>query len=311
MIPNSACAACLSQNSISRRVSGLNPGPGDVVRLLRLALAVMMQNAATIGWRQRRDFRVICDCQVHARRERMLWRRALSGIRHASRRTIALAVGLPLAFGTLGFPIEAMNMFPGIRGFASRAAGIRTAPAVRRALPIITPKVRQDFFSPDGAPRTIAMDLVKEDYFRSKVPYGSIIYREAKKNHLQPELVAAVVEAESDFRATLVSEKNAQGLMQIIPSTGRLLGADDLFDPAENVAAGTRYLRYLVDRFHDERVAIAAYNAGEGNVEKFGGIPPFPETLTYIDRVNTRTRQYRQRIRGQYMASLTAPAALP
>jgi soluble lytic murein transglycosylase-like protein len=307
MIPNSALGACAPRTSISRHVSTLKPRPFDVVRVLPLGLAVMSTNAATMNWRPGRDFRVICDCQRHARRERALWRRAIRRARQASRSTIALIVGVPIAFGALGIPMEAMNIsIPTLRGFVMGPAPAAAAPAViaARTLPIITPKVRQDFLSPDGAPHTIAIDLMKEDYFRSRVPYGTIIYREAKRNNLQPELVAAVVEAESDFRAKLVSGKNAQGLMQIIPSTGRLLGADDLFNPAENIAAGTKYLRYLVDRFRDERVAIAAYNAGEGNVEKFGGIPPFPETLNYIERVNVRTRQYRQRIRGHYAASL-------
>lgn len=261
-----------------------------------------MSNTATFDWRPGHDFRLICDCQIHARRERALWRRAVRTVRRASRSTIALVVGVPLAFGALGIPMEAMNI--SMPSFTTRRTAAAVPAPARRALPIITAKVRRDFLDPDTATHSITMDLVKEQYFRANVPYGAIIYREAKRNHLQPELVAAVVEAESDFRATLVSQKNAQGLMQIIPSTGRILGASDLFDPSENIAAGTKYLRYLVDRFRDERVAIAAYNAGEGNVERFGGIPPFPETLTYIERVNVRARQYRQRVRGHYMASL-------
>lgn len=261
-----------------------------------------MSNTATIDWRPGRDFREICDCQVHARRERALWRRAVRTVRHASRSTIALAVGVPLAFGALGIPMEAMNI--AMPSFTARRTAAITAPAPVRTLPIITAKVRSDFLEPQTVSRVMPVEAVKEQYFRKNVPYGEIIYREAKRNNLQPELVAAVVEAESDFRATLVSQKNAQGLMQIIPSTGRDLGADDLFNPTQNIAAGTKYLRYLVDRFRDERVAIAAYNAGEGNVEKFGGIPPFPETLTYIERVNVRTRQYRQRVRGHLIASL-------
>jgi len=116
--------------------------------------------------------------------------------------------------------------------------------------------------------------------------------------------VAAVVEAESDFRPKLISDKNAQGLMQIIPSTGRLMGADDLFNPEENIAAGTKYLRYLVNRFGDQRTALAAYNAGEGNVERFGGMPPFGETQMYVQRVLSRTTQYRQTLRGRYVASV-------
>ena len=302
MIPNSACGVCVPRNSMSRLLSDLNPTPPDVVRLLPFGVPVM-SNTATHDWRPGRNFREICDCQVHARKERALWRRAVRRVRQASRSTIALAVGVPLAFGALGIPMEAMNI--SLPSFSAPKAEIVAAPAPgTRTLPIITSQVRRDFLEPDSASHIITIDLVKEQYFRSNVPYGAIIYREARRNHLRPELVAAVVEAESDFRAGLVSQKNAQGLMQIIPSTGRLLGADDLFDPQENIAAGTKYLRYLVDRFRDERVAIAAYNAGEGNVERFGGVPPFPETLNYIERVNDRARQYHQRLRGHVMASL-------
>jgi soluble lytic murein transglycosylase-like protein len=145
--------------------------------------------------------------------------------------------------------------------------------------------------------------VFKEEYFRLHVPYGSIIYREAMRNDLPPELVAAMVHTESDFRPLLVSHKSAQGLMQIVPSTARLLGISDPFDPQQNIAAGTKYFRYLLNRFEDETMALAAYNAGEGNVAKFGGIPPFEETQNYIQRVHSRTSQYTQRIRTTYLAS--------
>ncbi len=135
------------------------------------------------------------------------------------------------------------------------------------------------------------------------MPYGSIIYREAHRNQLAPELVAAVIEAESDFRPRLISEKNAQGLMQIVPSTGELLGVHNLFDPEQNIVAGTKYLRYLIDRFGNLRTALAAYNAGEGNIEKFGGMPPFPETVNYVQRVNSHTRWYRLRVRESFLAA--------
>lgn len=167
-----------------------------------------------------------------------------------------------------------------------------------------TPLIRQTILSSETRTQDFTLDLAQEQFFRAHVPYGSIIYREAMRNNLPPALVAAVVESESDFRVRLVSNKNAQGLMQVIPSTGRLMGAADLFNPAQNIAAGTKYLRYLVNRFGDQRLALAAYNAGEGNVEKFGGVPPFPETINYLRRVNVTTNVYHQRIRGSYVASL-------
>lgn len=173
-----------------------------------------------------------------------------------------------------------------------------------------TPKTAETLLHPEAAPRSFSLDITKEDFFRSQVPFGSIIYREAVRNNLSPELVAAVVEAESDFRPRLVSNKNAQGLMQIVPETSRLLGCDNPFNPADNVAAGAKYLRYLLDRFGDQRLALAAYNAGEGTIERFGGVPPFPETLNYLQRVAHGTREYRQRVQNRYVAAARIHTAL-
>jgi len=259
------------------------------------------RSRAAEQWRNGGDYTLVCDCQHHARRERTVWRRGIRGLGRLTRRLgrggIALLVGVPLAFGAMGIPTEAMNL-----SLLSSAAVV-TQPVMER-LPIFsTQDLKNELLATDRRPQIFTLDVVKEDFFRTQIPYGPIIYREAIKNRLSPELVAAVVESESDFRAHLVSEKDARGLMQIIPSTGRLMGAEDLFNPADNIAAGTRYLRYLVDRFGDQRMALAAYNAGEGNVEKFGGMPPFQETVNYVQRVNTRTHIYRQRIRGNYIAS--------
>ena len=279
--------------------------PGKLVRVLPLGRSGMSRrrSAASQHWRHGADFTLICDCQRHARRERTLWRRGLRAVNRAARRLgrsgVALLVGVPLAFGTMGIPTEAMNL--SMLAPAPAATGQELADAAR--LPIFTtPSVRTNFLAPQ-TPQVFTLDVVKEQFFRTQVPYGSIIYREAIKNRLSPELVAAVIESESDFRVRLVSEKNAQGLMQLIPSTGRLMGAEDLFNPSENIAAGTRYLRYLFDRFGDQRIALAAYNAGEGNIEKFGGVPPFPETVNYLQKVATRVHLYRLRIRSNYAAS--------
>lgn len=172
-----------------------------------------------------------------------------------------------------------------------------------------TPSVREQFLTPGTEPRSLTVDMFKEAYFREHVPYGAIIYREARRHDIPPELVAAMVHTESDFRPALVSHKSAQGLMQIVPSTARLLGIRDPFDPEQNIAAGTKYYRYLLDRFDNETVALAAYNAGEGNVVRFGGVPPFPETRSYIAKVNRRTHRYRQRVHNTYIATMRVQRA--
>ena len=185
---------------------------------------------------------------------------------------------------------------------SQRAAQTRTAQPQQMRI-FTTPSVRAQFLAPPPK-REITLEVFKDEYFRRHVPYGEIIVREARKNKIAPELVAAMVHTESDFRTTLVSQKSAQGLMQIVPSTARLLGISDPFDPQQNIAAGTKYFRYLLNRFENETMALAAYNAGEGNVERFGGIPPFGETRDYIEKVSRRANRYRQRVESTYVASV-------
>ena len=252
------------------------------------------------GRRKQWDYRLICPCQQHAGRRKLVHFARLAADQ-IQRRAIALVVGIPLAFGALGFPMDAMNVtFPMLE---NKAAASLKPPKV--SFPIFnTPRIRQSFMTETAPPQTLTLEVAKEEFFVSEVPFGRIIYQEARRNDLPPELVAAVVEAESDFRPRLVSNKNAQGLMQIVPETGQLLGCVNPFNPSENIAAGAKYLRYLLDRFGDQRTALAAYNAGEGAVERFGGIPPFPETINYLQRVTHGTREYRQRINNRYVASV-------
>lgn len=141
-----------------------------------------------------------------------------------------------------------------------------------------------------GAEMQASAERVKEkaaeQFYRTEIPFGSLIYQEAKRNNLDPQLVAAVVETESRFKPTARSHAGAQGLMQLVPRTGRWMGARNLMNPSENVKAGTKYLSYLTERFNgDETKIIAAYNAGEGNVRRFGGVPPFRETQNYVKKV--------------------------
>lgn len=119
-------------------------------------------------------------------------------------------------------------------------------------------------------------------------PYGAQIFLAARKQGVNPELVAALVRAESAFDARAVSHKGAGGLMQLMPATARRFGLSDAerFEPARNLEAGTRYLRWLLEHFEgDVPLALAAYNAGEGTVARYGGVPPYRETRNYIRRI--------------------------
>lgn len=111
---------------------------------------------------------------------------------------------------------------------------------------------------------------------------------------LEPALIKAVISVESDFDPQAVSAKGARGLMQLMPLTASELGVERIHDPWENVEGGARFLRYQLDRFKgDERLALAAYNAGDGAVARYGGIPPFPETQRFVTAVLARYRAFR------------------
>ena len=112
-----------------------------------------------------------------------------------------------------------------------------------------------------------------------------IARREAKRQGVPVNLVLAVIRQESGGRPDAVSPAGAQGVMQLMPATAKALGVRDTSDPAQNIRGGVKYLRQQYDRFKSWKLALAAYNAGPGNVEKHGGVPPFPETRGYVKAV--------------------------
>lgn len=116
--------------------------------------------------------------------------------------------------------------------------------------------------------------------------YDAQIQQAASAQQLPPALLRAVIQQESGYNPRAVSSAGAMGLMQLMPATARALGVADPFDPTQNINGGARYLRQLLDRFGgDERLALAAYNAGPGAVNRYGGVPPFAETQRYVARV--------------------------
>lgn len=112
------------------------------------------------------------------------------------------------------------------------------------------------------------------------------IFERASQTYNVPEnLLRAVAKTESGFRADAVSHCGAQGIMQLMPATAQSLGVTDAFDPEQNIMGGAKYLGSLLSRYGDTKLALAAYNAGSGNVAKYGGIPPFEETQKYVEKV--------------------------
>lgn len=119
-------------------------------------------------------------------------------------------------------------------------------------------------------------------------PYGDLIYDAARRYGMNPDLVAAMVRAESAFDTRAVSHKGARGLLQLMPATALRFGVspESLFDPQQNLGAGVSYLKWLSERYPETpSLVLAAYNAGEGNVDRYGGVPPFRETRNYIRRI--------------------------
>ncbi len=127
---------------------------------------------------------------------------------------------------------------------------------------------------------------------RRAAAYEHIIHEAALANQLEPELLRAVISVESAFNPRAVSRTGARGLMQLMPQTAKRFGVRDSFDPRQNIHGGARYLRVLVDRFANNlELVVAAYNAGENAVERYGRtIPPYRETRQYVPRVLTLYR---------------------
>jgi soluble lytic murein transglycosylase-like protein len=124
------------------------------------------------------------------------------------------------------------------------------------------------------------------------VGYDGLILLTALEHDVSPALVKAVIAAESLFDPDAVSRKGAQGLMQLMPTTASKLGVTDPFSADQNVRGGVRYLREMLDRYGDMQRALAAYNAGPTAVDRYRGIPPYPETRAYVQRVMTYYRHY-------------------
>ncbi len=147
------------------------------------------------------------------------------------------------------------------------------------------------------------LELPPEDSF------DRLILRSARNHRVEPALVKAVIAAESNFEPKAVSRVGAQGLMQLMPRTAREMGVRNPFHPGENVEGGTRYLRDMLDRFGDLKRALAAYNAGPEAVDRYRGVPPFPETLDYVSRVLNYYHGYYAEFRRRPPRSSRPPAA--
>ncbi len=206
-----------------------------------------------------------------------------------SQRRVAEDDGQPtiLMRHLLGFAVLLVTVIPAY--MATRAGGVPTltseaeaeteAEAAALSAAVANDEVEEEPPAPAGdvKPRLTTADI------------HAHIKQVALRHGISPLLVAAIIEAESEFNPRAVSRKGARGLMQLMPATASSLSVHDSFDPYENIDGGVRHLRRLLDRFHGNLpLAVAAYNAGEQKVIDYGGVPPYRETRRYVSKILRR-----------------------
>ena len=154
--------------------------------------------------------------------------------------------------------------------------------------------VRSVVINPKVIPAKVVRDGAVRQPGSGSAGVDELVEETAKLYNLDPLLVRSIIEVESNYNPYAISNKGAEGLMQLIPSTARRFGVTNSFNVRDNIDAGVRYFKYLKNIFGDDRLALAAYNAGEGAVAKYGWIPPFAETQQYVYRVGKKYGEARR-----------------
>jgi len=188
----------------------------------------------------------------------------------------------------------------------------RTGRLVRSV--VVTPKTvgGNAVVSTVVAPRVVSSTAPAPEPEATAAPTGidEAVEKIAAQHSVPAELLHSVIKVESNYNPNAVSSKGALGLMQLIPSTARRFGVSDVFNPVENIQGGARYLRYLLDLYNwDLHLTLAAYNAGEAAVAKFGGVPPYAETRNYIVLVDRQLEKKAASVRKPQPALVEAKPA--
>jgi soluble lytic murein transglycosylase-like protein len=180
-------------------------------------------------------------------------------------------------------------------GAESTSSGTATSSPPTAAMP--APRVMSVVRTDARTGRLVRSIVVSPNPARKAATEAEVhawIEEAAKNFEISPLLVDSVVQVESNYNPFAVSPKGAQGLMQLMPATARRFGVSNTFDARQNIEGGVRYLKVLHDTFQDDRLAIAAYNAGEKAVTKYGTVPPYAETVSYVAKVGKKYGQAQQ-----------------
>ncbi len=188
---------------------------------------------------------------------------------------------------------------PAVPASSAKATGAKTAVPVRQNTPALAVVIEPAPTLSPASPDTSATGI--DQYVRQA----------AGRYSLDPLMVHSVIQVESNYNPFAVSRKGAQGMMQLMPETARRLSVKDAFNPWENIDGGARYLKYLFDLFGDPRLVLAAYNAGENAVFKYGGVPPYRETADYVTKVSKKWNEAVQAAHASCASKPEAAAATP
>lgn len=198
---------------------------------------------------------------------------------------------------------------------------LRTGKLVRSVIVTSMPVNRQPVKQPAVYQRRLAETVIQPRVVSSALPDGpestpapakgisEAVDRIALQQQISPQLIHSVIKVESNYNPYAVSSKGAQGLMQLIPSTARRFGVANTFNPVENIQGGAKYLKYLLDLYGGNYpLALAAYNAGEGAVARYGGVPPYAETRNYLIQVHKHLEESKKIDAAKAKVQETKPA---
>ncbi len=224
----------------------------------------------------------------------------------------AMLAASPMRADDASVPVAGASSSVSSTTFVVRADP-RTGKLVRRAVPTPAAPADPAAAKPTSAkPATSKPGLGKSAAQPRAVVHpeiSALVEESARAHNVDPLLVHSVIAVESNYDSHAVSSRGAEGLMQLMPPTARMLGISNSFDPGQNIEAGVRYLKYLQNLYKDDMLALAAYNAGPKSVDKFKSVPPFPETQNYVEQVTKLYDQARQSQVLRDAAKDVAPAA--